>query len=682
MTPIHWISFILCVGCLFWEIQSSLNATDSTSTVHTPPKPRSKTLYHVLESDRPHLLTYGGLSSSKNDESQSTSILVQSIPIRPNPSSHGKMEERRFIAFDFDPIFPTYNSFVFDERASGGGGRRISSEEQMERDAAFLEETFFIKIHDITSLVNDVGVTTTDGDPEKSDPGPLVELSIPNIISIEEPSYISSEPTNSNIIAEDIQNIKILPEIHARNPEILDIDNHIDELDTSALSLSQPMENNHSTALSDEDLAKAKGETLPIDSSQTILNDTGHLLAQHVEQIDLISLDDPRTKVYHKSSHEEMIQVKDDPLTPDTETRNTFQGIDGESESSIYPLEEHEFTTNEPIRSSESDDESPSHVQSVLLDPEDQIVEVNTAVSTTSTLNEHGEKPDVIKLGIQLEGGEDPLIVNHEVSLNKDDPAHPLTLEDVSSIMAETVNKTDVTSLSSTDDDTFQGLNDLEVLSLKEEPSTETTPPIPRSDNELFSSANHDFVHGLDDFHKFLEEVDPPDELDVGASGLSIQEILMGQGTKILKTKIREGIQQLKEFRNKVINGLTGNKEGDDVFVEFDVDQESAVSKTYENGKNALISVIREPKEQIAHVTSALKSAMSHTERFFKELLSLWGKFRSREEVFDNDDDESSFDHDIAELKRKLDENRMIQRRSVSQSKKSDNSFEDSQTVG
>lgn len=52
------------------------------------------------------------------------------------------------------------------------------------------------------------------------------------------------------------------------------------------------------------------------------------------------------------------------------------------------------------------------------------------------------------------------------------------------------------------------------------------------------SDANSDFVEGLDDIDKFFEGVDPPDELDVGASGLSIQEVLVGKGRQILVKKI------------------------------------------------------------------------------------------------------------------------------------------------
>lgn len=48
------------------------------------------------------------------------------------------------------------------------------------------------------------------------------------------------------------------------------------------------------------------------------------------------------------------------------------------------------------------------------------------------------------------------------------------------------------------------------------------------------AQANRQFVDGLDDLPKLFESVEVPDELDVGADGSSMQEVLVGQGIKIL----------------------------------------------------------------------------------------------------------------------------------------------------
>jgi hypothetical protein len=81
----------------------------------------------------------------------------------------------------------------------------------------------------------------------------------------------------------------------------------------------------------------------------------------------------------------------------------------------------------------------------------------------------------------------------------------------------------------------------------------------------LSTKPTNEFVDGLDDFDKFFEGVDPPDELDVGA-GSSIREVLMGQGTRIIIKRLKMGVAPvLKAFvasRNKVLRRLqddTGN---------------------------------------------------------------------------------------------------------------------------
>mmetsp|Transcript_32663 Transcript_32663/g.79206 ORF Transcript_32663/g.79206 Transcript_32663/m.79206 type:complete len:665 (+) Transcript_32663:61-2055(+) len=58
---------------------------------------------------------------------------------------------------------------------------------------------------------------------------------------------------------------------------------------------------------------------------------------------------------------------------------------------------------------------------------------------------------------------------------------------------------------------------------------------------------NSDFVEGLDDIDKFFEGVDPPDELDVGASGSSMQDMLMKKGKEILIKRFRMGIKIVRD---------------------------------------------------------------------------------------------------------------------------------------
>lgn len=64
-------------------------------------------------------------------------------------------------------------------------------------------------------------------------------------------------------------------------------------------------------------------------------------------------------------------------------------------------------------------------------------------------------------------------------------------------------------------------------------------------------SANNEFFAGLDDIDKLFEGIYPPDELDVGADGTSIQEVLMGSATRVLIKRISVGAGVVK---NKILN--------------------------------------------------------------------------------------------------------------------------------
>ena len=58
---------------------------------------------------------------------------------------------------------------------------------------------------------------------------------------------------------------------------------------------------------------------------------------------------------------------------------------------------------------------------------------------------------------------------------------------------------------------------------------------------------NSDFIDGIDDLDKFLEEVDTPDELDV-AHGSSMQEVLVGKGVQILVKKVTAVVRRVKSI--------------------------------------------------------------------------------------------------------------------------------------
>jgi len=120
-------------------------------------------------------------------------------------------------------------------------------------------------------------------------------------------------------------------------------------------------------------------------------------------------------------------------------------------------------------------------------------------------------------------------------------------------------------------------------------------------------SANDKFVRGLDDFHKLMEEVEPPDELDVGA-GSSIQEVLVVQGAQIIKMRVQKGMKQVaksvSQFKRKTIQGWDNLKnEGKK--------NEENVMKYYEDNNKLQLAlvVIEKQKKNVLNANKIIWSA-------------------------------------------------------------------------
>jgi len=76
--------------------------------------------------------------------------------------------------------------------------------------------------------------------------------------------------------------------------------------------------------------------------------------------------------------------------------------------------------------------------------------------------------------------------------------------------------------------------------------SVSSTIPGKKCFSKINSSVNYDFVYGLYDVKNFFDKVDPPDELDPGDAGFSIQEVLVGKGVNIMKGLVINFIHRLK----------------------------------------------------------------------------------------------------------------------------------------
>lgn len=178
--------------------------------------------------------------------------------------------------------------------------------------------------------------------------------------------------------------------------------------------------------------------------------------------------------------------------------------------------------------------------------------------------------------------------------------------------------------------------------------------PIDSSSPKL--TANDEFVRGLDDLHKFLEEVDPPDELDVGASGLSIQEVLLGQGVTIIRTRVQKSLDHLqRSFRTLKSKGThQWNKVKDIIDDNFDINVEEAALSAIER--------MEKPYQKVRNFVSGNRGKMENVKKVLNKFVSNFQSFFSRFGAINGDDNEDdvSFDDlqikddDLAEMRRRI----------------------------
>eukprot|EP00550_Attheya_septentrionalis_P007451 CAMPEP_0198296138 /NCGR_PEP_ID=MMETSP1449-20131203/31120_1 /TAXON_ID=420275 /ORGANISM="Attheya septentrionalis, Strain CCMP2084" /LENGTH=878 /DNA_ID=CAMNT_0043996659 /DNA_START=141 /DNA_END=2777 /DNA_ORIENTATION=- len=143
---------------------------------------------------------------------------------------------------------------------------------------------------------------------------------------------------------------------------------------------------------------------------------------------------------------------------------------------------------------------------------------------------------------------------------------------------------------------------------------------------------NREFVEGLDDLHKLMEEVDPPDEMDVGAAGSSIQEVLMGQGTKIISKRLSQEASKAKTLAS--VMGKRVRKKWDKL-----VRHEGSNEKTkFGEVCSTAVKIIRESRHRVVDGTNNLwKPIISQ----WKQLSGLFDKLLGGE---DDEDEEEDFE--------------------------------------
>jgi len=175
------------------------------------------------------------------------------------------------------------------------------------------------------------------------------------------------------------------------------------------------------------------------------------------------------------------------------------------------------------------------------------------------------------------------------------------------------------------DDDSKPNENDVFPNNLYLNPRARTSP--------LFDdNANQGFVEGLDDFGKFMESVDPPDELDVGASGSSIQEVLMQQGTRIVIKRIQMGVGKVRRAVSAVRRGVR--------------EKISSVATNQKEHIDFALVVVDKTQQQVSRITKTLQEIY---DRVLFELKARFDIDFTSSDDDDEDDDDFQF-HDMKSM--------------------------------
>eukprot|EP00580_Thalassiosira_gravida_P017291 CAMPEP_0201664034 /NCGR_PEP_ID=MMETSP0494-20130426/5630_1 /ASSEMBLY_ACC=CAM_ASM_000839 /TAXON_ID=420259 /ORGANISM="Thalassiosira gravida, Strain GMp14c1" /LENGTH=919 /DNA_ID=CAMNT_0048142731 /DNA_START=195 /DNA_END=2954 /DNA_ORIENTATION=+ len=172
--------------------------------------------------------------------------------------------------------------------------------------------------------------------------------------------------------------------------------------------------------------------------------------------------------------------------------------------------------------------------------------------------------------------------------------------------------------------------------------STTTT----TNNNNNNRDANRQFVTGLDEIDKLFESVEVPDELDVGADGSSMQDVLVGQGLKILWKRFGNFGRGVKsKFDNVVggvkhiipLDGLLGGDNDDEEDGEEDVTLDSLLdlNKLKEDGR----SLLEKDVEKEEGVTSSKRVDGQSNDKPKKEKKKRDKKDGNNSNKKDDDDD-------------------------------------------
>uniref|UniRef100_A0A7S3Q4R2 Uncharacterized protein n=1 Tax=Chaetoceros debilis TaxID=122233 RepID=A0A7S3Q4R2_9STRA len=465
-----------------------------------------------------------------------------------------------------------------------------------------------------------------------NDDNALVDESIDTsvVTSIEDASVFNSDPDDVESVAVDESNDTEMDEAAStstpQGDATVEVDDSADTSMGESAFLSSPEDDDNSyetlvVSNPEDDYNSANDEEIDADDSNVDED-----LDEHTEE-------DQNEDAPTESMTEEENTSEDDLLN------DSYEGDDAESEASY----------NE---GTEIDDGEDTNVDALvdLTEPIDENVSSNDISENggDTTIEPFIEEEELL----EAEDRQAAILdVEDQIGNNQIDAEESeeyISAEYIENIIDEQKSTTETADID---------LKENDKLSVEE-----TDSPKLRIQRKITNEVNDEYITGLDDLHKFLEEVDAPDELDLGATGKSIQDVLVGQGAQILKTRVIKGFQLIrrliKEFREKRLKNWNDFKEVVEDQTDINIDDLSLsitdkIEGTIDNTKGA----ISDNKEKIQEIIEKIRSnnAIDVIVSAAKSLVSDLG-FMDEEEEEDMDffGDMMGDDNGMEEVRKKL----------------------------
>jgi len=514
-------------------------------------------------------------------------------------------------------------------------GRAQQKEDPVDPISSIVEE-------DLVSL--ETGYETGAGDNEEEEE-----------VAVEEKEIAADESTDDTIIVEDNTMELVDIETSVFNEEIQEAERVDHDTDTDIEAIET---DTYDSSADNIDSNEGKDTPVVVDANAE----------EPVEESDQIT------------SPSDLEEAEDENVNADTEQHEEEIIGDGLEQSEEEEIDGNAFNSEEVVIDmdvQQSDEDSPDAVDPAeTVDPDSLVdrtseeeveaTEVAEAQSDNSEAPTENESVNDEEPALDESDVEEPTSTS---AIHEEEPAEEFVSEEVTGTPASVDSESGQDELSEDsqdledastiidDDATIQdagNTDDTEKEQNEQEPQQILSIPKP--------TANEQFVKGLDDLHKIFEEVDPPDELDVGASGLSMEEVFKQQGVTIIKMRVQKGVEQVKKslatLKKNGRKQWSNFKEALDEKFDFNVD-EMAVSvvekleEPYQKGKD----FFSENRGKFDGLTKAIDKVVSKA----KTILSRIGIIDSDDDYdYDEEDDDLSFeglqinDDDLAEMRKKL----------------------------